>query len=236
VKLRQNWFLLFLWIGLVSAGIFLGGLQAARAQDTKPDLIAVVRDTQKVSNAGGRIDIAWWLPDEYWRISLENSNKVTPSQTENVLKLVHPYFIVGMVSGKTGDFGAMTYRSVDEIRGMLQLKDGEGNIYKPLGDDKIDASLRALLGVMKPILGKMLGPMGENMNFYVFEGLNQGGTRRYDPLKDGSFAIDMGEREFKWRLPLDSLLAKQKCPTCGEELSGTYKYCPYDGTKLAAGK
>ncbi len=233
---RQNKFSLLLWIGLVSAGIILSGVQAARAQDNKPDLTALIRDTQKVSNADGRLEVAWWLPEEYWKRSMENANNIQPAQIETVLKLVHPYFITAIVTGKTGAFGAVTYRSDDEIRGLLQLKDNDGNVYKPLADDKMDSSLVGLLAVMRPLLGQRIGPMGENMHFYVFEGLSKDGTRRYDPLNDSSFVIHIGEREFKWRLPLDSLLPKQKCPTCGEELSGTYKFCPYDGTKLAGSK
>ena len=78
--------------------------------------------------------------------------------------------------------------------------------------------------------------MGENIHFYVFPGGNKDGTRIGDPTKEGACEMSVGERTFKWKLPLGSLLPQQKCPTCGETLSGAYKFCPYDGTKLAGSK
>ncbi len=226
----------FVLITLAAIGFIFGAGQKAPAQDQKIDATELIRDTQKSSNAGGGIDMAWWIPDEFWKVSLANRPNSTPEQQEMLLKVVHPYFIVGIISGKSGLFGAITFRPGAEIRDLVQLKDNEGNIYKPLADDKIDASVPALLGLMKPVMARAMGPMGENLNFFVFEGTKKDGTRRYDPLKDGGFEIDFGERVFKWKLPLNSLLPKQKCPVCGEILSGTYKYCPYDGTKLAGNK
>lgn len=90
--------------------------------------------------------------------------------------------------------------------------------------------------LVKPLLVGAVGPLGENINFFVFSGSKKDGERICDPLKEGACEVDVGERVFKWRLPLGSLLAKQRCPVCGETLSGAYKFCPYDGTKLAGSK
>jgi hypothetical protein len=231
-RVRQS-----VWIAFATIGIILGGRQAAAAQEQKIDVNGIVRDTQQVSNEGGEFNIAWWLPDEFWKASLAaKPGATTPAQQETLIKVVHPYFIIGIISGKSGAFGAMTYRTEADVRAMVQLKDSEGNIYKPLADDKVDGSVPALLGLMKPGMARMMGPMGENINFYIFEGTNKDGARKYDPLKDGAVEMDLGDRVFKWRLPLDSVVPKQKCPTCGETLSGAYKFCPYDGTKLAGNR
>ena len=58
-------------------------------------------------------------------------------------------------------------------------------------------------------------------------------AEQWDAKKEGFFLVELGENEFRWRLPLSSLLPLTICPTCGEELSGAYKFCPWDGTKLS---
>jgi hypothetical protein len=226
----------FIWITLAAVGFILGSWQRAAAQDQKPNPTEIVRETFKVSNEAGEMNMVWWLPDEFWKASVAANPSATQAQLDIFLKVVHPYFIVGVGSGRLGSFGAINYRTEAEIRGLVQLKDNEGNIYKPTPEDKIDASVPALLGLMKPGLVNTVGPLGENIHFYVFPGSTKDGARICDPMKEGACEVDLGERAFKWRLPLGSLLPKQKCPTCGETLSGAYKYCPYDGTKLAGGK
>ena len=224
------------WMGFAAAGFLLLSWQAAEAQDQKLDLTEVVRETYRISNEAGEMNMVWWLPDEFWKASAAANPNSTPAQMEMFLKVVHPYVILGVGSGKMGAFGAVTYRTEAEVRDLVQLKDSEGNLSKPLAEDKMDASVPALLGLMKPIMVRMAGPIGENIHFYVFPGIKKDGARICDPLKDGACELDLGERAFKWRLPLSSLLPKQKCPVCGETLSGAYKFCPFDGTKLAGNK
>jgi hypothetical protein len=224
------------WKPLVAVGFTLAILQSAVAQDQKVDVGDLVRDTQKMSNEGGELNFVWWMPDEYWKASAASSPAATPAGVDMIMKVVHPYVVVAVVSGKMGAFAAVTYRTEAEVRAALQLTDAEGNHYAPLAEDKVDASAPALMGFVKPVLARMIGSMGENIHFYFFPGAKKDGTRICDPTKGGSCELDLGERVFKWRLPLGSLLPKQKCPTCGEMLSGAYKFCPYDGTKLAGNK
>jgi hypothetical protein len=190
----------------------------------------------KISNAEGELDILFWMPEEFWRISTASNPNVSQSQVDLVVKLIHPYIIVGVSSGKTGPFAAITYRTEAEIRDVIQLKDSKGNTYSPVPEAQLNPSVPGLLGFLKPGLVRMSGPAGQNIYFYAFLGSTKDGTRICDPTKEGFCEVDVGTRQFKWRLPLGSVLPKQKCPTCGEMLSGAYKFCPYDGTKLPGNK
>jgi hypothetical protein len=190
----------------------------------------------KLSNDGGELNVLFWLPEEFWKVSAASSPNASQSQVDLIIKVVHPYCIVGVSSGKTGLFGAVTYRTEAEVQNLVRLRDSEGNTYPPLPEDKLDPSVPALLGLLKPVLTRTSGAAGENVHFYVFPGNKKDGTRICDPTKEGLCEVDLGERIFKWRLPLGSLLPKQKCPSCGEILSGAYKFCPYDGTKLPGSK
>lgn len=224
MRKRPSIILLF---GLFSIHLFIASLLAQEVVKSKdgrqvflkfePDVTEMARETQQISHEAGGINTVWWLPEEFWKAALAANPNPTPPQTkifvqEMFLKVVHPYFIVGVSSGKVGPFGAITYRTEAEVRGLVQLKDNEGSIYEPLPEDKLDSSMLALLDAMKPTLAKTGGAFGENIHFYVFPGSKNDGTRICDPRKEGTCEVDLGERAFKWRLPLGSLLPKQKCP------------------------
>ena len=225
-----------LWVRLAAVGFSLACLQGAAAQDQKPDVTPLVLDCMKLSNEGGEVNVLLWLPEEFWKVSAASNPNASQSQVDVIIKVVHPYCIVGVSSGKVGPFAAVIYRTEAEVRGLIELKDNEGNTYPPLAEDLLDPSLPAFLGLLKPALVRTAGSVAQNMHFYVFPGSTKGGTRVCDAMKEGACEVDLGERVFKWRLPLGSLLPKQKCPVCGETLSGAYKFCPYDGTKLAGNK
>lgn len=224
------------WMALAALAFVLGGGHAPSAQDQKLDVAEIARETQRFSTEGGELNIIWWLPEEFWATSVAANTNVKPAQVQMFVKFVHPYLMVGVVSGKILTFGPPTYRTEAEIRSLIKLKDSDGTIYPPLATDKVAASVPALEALMRPGMAKMLGPLGENMNFYVFPGSRKDGTRVCDASTRGVCEVDLGERAFKWKLPLESVLPKQKCPVCGEILSGAYKFCPYDGSSLAGGK
>jgi hypothetical protein len=226
----------FSGLALAALVLILYSGQLAPAQDQKLDASEIAGETQRISTEGGELNIIWWLPEEFLATSVAANTNVNPVQVQIFIKLVHPYLIVGVVSGKILTLGPPTYRTEAEVRSLIKLKDNDGATYPPLSDDKVAASVPALVALVRPELAKMLGPLGDNMNFYVFPGSRQDGTRVCDPTTRGACEIDVGERAFKWKLPLESVLPKKKCPVCGEILNGTYKYCPYDGTSLAGGK
>jgi hypothetical protein len=225
----------FVWAGLMAAGFCLVSLPAV-AQDQKPDSTQIVLDFMRISNANGELNLVFWIPEEFWTVSAKLNPKVSQSQMDVVIKVLHPYTIAAVVSGTIRPFATPTYRTEAEVRELVRLKDSSGNAYSPLPQDQLDPSTAGLLALLKPLLGKMAGGVSENMQFCVFPGTAKDGARICDPMKEGSCEVDLGGLEFKWRLPLGSLLPKQRCPLCGEILSGAYKYCPYDGTKLAGNK
>ena len=158
------------------------------------------------------------------------------AQAEEFIKILRPYTVIVVVDGKIGAFGGVTYTPEAAIRDSIQIKDSKGDRYRPFSEGAFDADAKSLLSMMKPLFANMLGPMGQNMVFFLFPSNNKEGQKIADAKKEGSFSVEMGEREFRWRLPLGSLLPPKICPTCGEKLSGAYKFCPWDGTKLPEAK
>jgi hypothetical protein len=223
-------------VGFVALLIVLLNGRPALGQDQKLDVMEIARETQKFSTEGGELNIVWWLPQEFWSTSIAANTDVNPAQIQMFTKFVYPYLIVGIVSGKISTFGPPTYRTESEIRSLLTLRDSDGTTYAPIEPNHLAASVPALESLMRPSMAKMLGPLGENMSFFVFPGSRRNGTEVCDASRRGVCEVELGDHEFKWKLPLESVLPKQKCPVCGEILSGGYKYCPYDGTGLSKNK
>ncbi|HEX7956048.1 MAG TPA: hypothetical protein VF508_03845, partial [Pyrinomonadaceae bacterium] len=149
------------------------------------------------------------------------------------IKTVSPYLIFAVVDGKMGAFGGVTYKSEEVIRGTLQVVDVRGAAYRPLAGDRVDADTRNLLGMMKPVLSNVIGKTGENLHFFIFPATDASGRKLADPSKEGTLKLKLGADEFKWRLPLSSLLPPKVCPVDGEQMSGAWKFCPWHGEKLA---
>ncbi len=211
---------------LLSAGINFG------FTEDQIDINALIQETQKRSDKPGEMTFIWWIPEEYWQVSFSQNPNITAAQIEEQIKVFRPYTIVAVVDGIMGTYGTVTYKSEADIRSNIQIVDSQGNIYLPLSDTDVNADTKAVLAMMKPALANALGPIGQNMYFFVFPAQNKDGLGIADAKKEGAFSVKLGEREFRWKLPLGSLLPPKICPTCHEKVSGSYKFCPWDGTRL----
>jgi len=202
------------------------------AQGEEVDFGALVREIQRVVWEEEEFTIIWWIPEEYWLVNLAQNPNVPEDRLEEFLRVLSSYTIVAVVEGKIGPFGGVTYTPEEIIWARIAIKDSQGVRYRPLSRDEIDADARVFLSVIKPFLANKIGPLGENLHFFLFPSRDKEGRRIANAKSEGVFAVILGGREFRWKLPLVSLLPPKICPTCGERLSGAYKFCPWDGTKL----
>lgn len=196
------------------------------------DLVALTQETQKLSQKQQAMTLAWWVPEEFWRASLAQTPAMTAAQTEEMLKVLRPYTMVAVLDGTIGPFGGVTYNSEDWLRANTRLVDVEGRSYLPCAEEKIDADTKNMLQMMKPVLGNMLGPLGQNIHFLLFPAKTDKGIAIASAKDKGHFAVKVGDKEFKWRLPLDSLLPIQVCGSCKQECKGSWSFCPWCGKKL----
>lgn len=204
----------------------------ALASKNDVDINAVIRDTQILSQKADKITLLWWVPEEFWQISYSQNPNITEEAVKKVLESIRPYTIIVVLDGEVGIFGGITYFSEKAIRSEIKIKDKKGNSYNPIDDNKIDINTKNFLLMMKPIFINMLGPMGQNIHFILFPAKDQNGNQIVEATKDGMFLVEFKNKEYKWRLPLGSLILAKVCPTCGEKLSGSYKYCPWDASRL----
>jgi len=198
------------------------------------DLTALTQETQKMSQSPDELTMVWWLPEEFWSASAAQNPQATAESTEELLKVTRPYVMIVVVDGNFGAFGGVTYKSEEYIRANVRLVDAQGKSYAPLTADEASADVKNMLQIFKPILVNMLGPMGQNCQFVLFPANNSSGQPIAAAKQKGSFKITIDKKEFKWRLPLDSLLPVQTCSACKQDCKGSWSYCPWCGAKLTS--
>ena len=235
-KLKRIKIVDMMWVSLLVMVLLLFGWMASslarEGLGFQVNLNELVSETQKGSQKPDEITLIWWIPEEFWRESFAQDNSITSDGAEEFIKILRPYTLVALVDGKMGTFGGITYRSEADVRKILQIKDRYGTYYSPLGKDKIDSDTSNFLAMMKPMIANILGPMGQNMNFFVFPARDNKGQKIVEAKKKGTFSIKLGENEYRWRLPLSSLLPPKICPRCKEIGSGAWNFCPWCGTEL----
>ena len=227
MKARATW----LWV-VVLVVVFAACGIAAAADEVKVNINDLVSETQKMDQSTDEMVLVWWIPEEYWTTSFKDDPSMTEEQREEFISVLRPYTVIVAVEGKMGAFGGVTYRPEKEIRDSIKLVDRSGTSYKPLKDEDLSADARNFLGMVKPVFENMLGPMGQNMHFIMFPAKGSDGKLIASAKEEGSFTVVTGGKDFKWRLPLGSLLPPKVCPVDGEKLSGAWKYCPWHGAKL----
>jgi hypothetical protein len=223
-------------LGLLLVMLFAGPVGVDEIVDI--DLDALMDETQWVTPDPDRVGFVWWLPTEFWQASLAADPLADLGGTDAIVEVMDPYIVIAVADGTIGPFGGTTFLPEPDLRKSLRIQDTDGNSYAPLSQEASSADARNLLGMMRPGLAGMLGPMGENMHFFLFASRAPDGRRIADPRQAGRLSVTLGgveglkTLEHTWRLPLGSVLPPRWCPEDGERLSGAWRYCPFDGSEL----
>ena len=201
------------------------------------DFPGLIRETQQSPNVPGYVGLVWWIPTQYWVISAERSGLPEEKASERFAPL-KKYTVVVVAVGKIG-VGNVNWFSEQEIRENTVLRDGAGDLYRPV--DKLSGDAQGLASILKPVFANLLGSMGQNTQMLFFSGSDRMAKPIADPLSQGSFSVVLRsllagqDSIFEWRLPLTSISPPRYCPVGKERLQANWQYCPWHGVKLADG-
>ena len=171
--------------------------------------------------------MVWWIPTKYWEISTRGNSSVSSDVLKEIEEIVDGYSLFATLDMDISSFG-MDYNDST----VIKLVDANGKEYFPLTEDEMPEKLGNMIAMLTPTLARMIGPIGENMQFHVF--LNQDEQKKDLLIPDakGNFSVKMNGESFDWRLPLGSLVPHKTCPVDNEHLNGSWMYCPHHGSKL----
>jgi hypothetical protein len=177
----------------------------------------------------------WWIPDEFWEQTLKDNPTVPAAGRKELLLIVSQYLVFAVVEGTIDPLGEFNAESREALVGKMSIKVGEKEL-QPLDEDDLTFAAKNFFQTMKPLLGRTVGKIGQSMEFIVFEGRDRQDQRYADPLKKGQLITKFGPKEFKWRLPLGSLLPPKYDAATGEQFPGNFDFSPYTGAKLSIDK
>ena len=212
-------------MGLLIGLALVGGARAADQRE-------FIHETQQSTTVAQQLTLIWWIPVEFWDLSLANNPSVPPQAIEEVRKVFGDYQVFGVLRATTGLQGLSNVATRADLVGNARLEI-DGKVISPLDGDKVPPGVQAMLGAMRPMLSGMLGQLGQSMELVVYPATVDG-QRINDPRKPGAFQYGLYDQTFKWRLPLASMMPKKIDPKTKEEFPGNYDYNPYTGGRLSA--
>src|SRR5690606_10910855 len=115
------------------------------------------------------MSMVWWIPTEYWRISLKDYGGISQETIEQVEILFEDYLVLWACDLSVNPDGTMNFASEEEIGKSITVLVGDSLEYFPLADDQIDAEVLTVAESMKPIFAQTLGQMGQGLHYYFFK-------------------------------------------------------------------
>ena len=202
-------------------------LSIAQLPNDQVDVGQLMGELIITKKSGDNIKQVMLLPPDYWEIALSEGRYSGSNVIEELKEVFDGFLLVATLDVKVNVMGNFIGNEID-----IQLIDGSKNAHDPIPESELNEDLKAMVTVFKPAMVNMLGKLGEQLQFYVFDNHDANGDDILAPREKGSFSIVVNDSKFAYRTPLGSMVEKKICPTTGEELNGNWEFCPWHGVKL----
>jgi hypothetical protein len=190
-----------------------------------------IQETRLSKTGSSDIVLVLWMPYEYWEASFKLNPNISPDQYTKTLELLSDYDFYAVIKGSYNAFGAITYIEADSIKNNFTRISKDGKVTSPIAEKDLDNEVAFLINILKPIMGNMIGQMGENMVFLPFKA-KENDVRIANPFSNDFINVKLFNDEFTYRFPIGALLEEKFCPVDKEKLSGAWQFCPRHGIKL----
>ncbi len=211
---------------------FLIGLSSVAQTSHKVDLTEYIREIQIWHKDQNNMSLAFWIPQSYWRMALEDSPMVNDQVLSQIEAAFADYVLICALEGDIQPTGMMTFAEEAVLRQSLSVTDAHGNNYLPLANEELSPATLSFSDAIRPLFAQMLGQMGQGMHFYYFSIKDKEGANLINEYENGQFTITHSSDKFEYHLPLVCLMPPKQCPVDGAEMKGNWSYCPFHGVEL----
>ena len=104
---------------------------AERKDPTEINPVDFTNETQQMSSEASVLDMAWWIPAEFWEAVLSQDPSVPREQADAMLEVMRPYFVIVVVQADISPFGSFTFIPEPRIEEGLQLVDHPRHLHEP---------------------------------------------------------------------------------------------------------
>ncbi|MGK7886803.1 MAG: hypothetical protein AB4057_19525 [Crocosphaera sp.] len=214
------------------AGLCILSVPEVSYSQEKINLSDLIDELVQQSPSANTLTQVWWIPNQFWQASFSQNSTMSQEEINQFLEVMRPYTLIAVVDARLGPLGGPNFTSEMIVRSRVIIQDSEGKTYRPIEESILNPDIKNLLAFIKPVLINIMGPMGENTHFLIFNSRTQDGQPIADATKEGFFIVNALGEEFKYKLPLGSVLPPKYDPETGEKFPGNYNYNPFTGSRL----
>ena len=182
------------------------------------DLVKATQEQIDKGSAGG-LALVWWIPYEFWAVSFEKRKSLDTEQKVQLLDTLKGYNLIGVVEGESTAVGSLKFSSKEKIGATLKVTsvDASGDELKLSSSKIINKDIQLLVQTITPILQSVMGDLGKNFHFYIFDGETSDGFRIMNPYEKGQIKISFQGNNNKnleatIETPLNPLFVPRVCP------------------------
>jgi|GEM_PF-4018293 len=172
-----------------------------------------------------------WFAPQFFEMSAVG--KADPVATRTMMARLEGYAIFGILDVRLDTATATVVPDDrDRMRDSARLKFGDHAPLTPVREEDQPDDVRTMVRFMKPVIGGMLGQVGDAMEFVVFKDADEHGKSQMNVHAHTRAALDFDNDSFTWNLPSVSLLPARVDPSTGDTFPGDFDYSPFTGHKL----
>lgn len=218
---------------LILAFVFVFSLQcfAQKKALNQVSIDAFISETQYSSDNPDNIEMIWWLPTEYWNVVFSQDQTTSKADQDAIISMLKDFVVVVAIKGKVGMFGGITYETKEHIKAIINVSYKKEKLAM-VSEDNIEPDMLNFLSIIKPMMKNMIGPMGENMQFFLFQAPKNNELLPIDPYSNNELTFALGDFEKDAELPLSCLLEEKICSEDNKTWNGKYNFCPIHGSEL----
>ncbi|MFT5055885.1 MAG: hypothetical protein ACI80H_000591 [Pseudoalteromonas distincta] len=196
------------------------------------DQVELTKEIQIWNKKDNKMSFAFWIPQSYWRIASKDNPEVLEENIALIETTFENYILLFAADISISANATFTYKDDSTLRSELKIIDFKGNEHFPISNDLLPPYISAIMANITPMFSQTFGQMGEGMHFYLFNNTDSKNRVLISEKERGDFIVKHSNNEFKWTLPLVSMMPEKYCPSDNQKMKGNWKYCPIHGVKL----
>jgi hypothetical protein len=219
-------------IKIILISLLLCCVTAFGQSNQEIDQMELVKELQIWIKKENKMSFSFWIPQSYWRIALKDNSAISNETISLIEETFRDYTMLCVTDMSISAKPTFIFKDEAVLRSEIRLIDFEGHEHLPIPNERLSSDIKAIMASITPVFIQMFGKMGEGMHFYLFKNTDSKNRRLINETEKGGFTVKHSNNEFKWTLPLVSMLPEKYCPIDQGIMKGNWKYCPIHGAEL----
>ncbi|HRJ73422.1 MAG TPA: hypothetical protein PLS03_14450 [Terrimicrobiaceae bacterium] len=205
----------------------LFGVSAALADI---DFAKLSQETAQSHRDSKEFVFVWWIPTAILEVAMKAGLRSSEAERNKILKLVDGYTIFAVAHFRFGTHGEVAVMSREDLMETSVFRVGN-QVVPPEDEALMPYTVFQAINLLRPLTSQLVGGVDQGYHFIVYPN-RKAGKPMISPDQAGRFEYSVGGRDFRWKLPLGSVLPPMVDPITGEVFPGNYRYNPFTGGEL----